>query len=208
LSTQIRVEVRVKSLRLYEWAQAQGSAKRAAEVAGVPYLTLLGYIGLRERPWTFRRQRNAGPGLPDVSVKLWKETAVRLATVVGVTPEELFPEKLFANAGAPRPDHFIVDAAYMLPLSEARQLTAGGPHEVVERLELAGMVEQLLQTLPRRRAQALRMAYGIGGDAPAEQNEIAEELGITPARVSQILAKALRQLRHPSRSRKLARWSA
>jgi RNA polymerase primary sigma factor len=62
---------------------------------------------------------------------------------------------------------------------------------------------EVLGTLSDREQLVLELRYGLKGDAPKTLEEVGMEFNITRERVRQIEAKALRKLRHPSRSRKL-----
>ncbi len=69
---------------------------------------------------------------------------------------------------------------------------------------LRGRVEKVLETLQDREAEVLRMRYGLGAHAKAHTlEEVGSVFRVTRERIRQIEAKALRRLRHPSRSRQL-----
>ena len=65
------------------------------------------------------------------------------------------------------------------------------------------IVNAVLDTLSDREANILRLRFGIGGKKAMTLEEVGKEYGLTRERIRQIEAKALRKLRHPSRSRKL-----
>ncbi len=62
---------------------------------------------------------------------------------------------------------------------------------------------RLLASLTPREDRVLRMLYGIGMDTNHTAEEIGREFALPPGRVRWIETKALRKLKHPSRSRKL-----
>jgi len=64
-------------------------------------------------------------------------------------------------------------------------------------------IRSVLETLPPREAQVIRLRYGIDGNPPLTLEEIAGKFGLTRERIRQIENKALRRLRHPSRTRQL-----
>lgn len=64
-------------------------------------------------------------------------------------------------------------------------------------------VESVLSTLSEREASVLRLYFGINGEHSATLEEIGERFNLTRERVRQIKEKALRTLRHPSRSQNL-----
>ena len=80
---------------------------------------------------------------------------------------------------------------------------AVSPQDVVIQSSLAAYTKELLATLAPREARVLRMRFGIGEKANRTLEEVGQDFDVTRERVRQIEAKALRKLRHPSRSRSL-----
>jgi RNA polymerase primary sigma factor len=64
-------------------------------------------------------------------------------------------------------------------------------------------VERALATLTKREAEVVRLYFGIGREHPLTLEEIGEKFSLTRERVRQIKEKAIRRLRHTSRSRAL-----
>jgi len=64
-------------------------------------------------------------------------------------------------------------------------------------------VRQVLSTLTEREEKVLRMRFGIGEKYDHTLEEVGRNFNVTRERIRQIEAKALRKLRHPSRSKKL-----
>ena len=65
------------------------------------------------------------------------------------------------------------------------------------------LVEDVLETLNIRERRVLQMRFGLEDGRGRTLEEVGREFGVTRERIRQIEAKALRKLRHPSRSRKL-----
>ena len=68
---------------------------------------------------------------------------------------------------------------------------------------LKEQMDTVLETLTEREAQVLRLRFGIGDGYPRTLEEVGSIFNVTRERVRQIEAKALRKLRHPTRSRRL-----
>ena len=61
----------------------------------------------------------------------------------------------------------------------------------------------MLDTLTEREQKVLRLRFGMNDGRARTLEEVGREFDVTRERIRQIEAKALRKLRHPSRSRKL-----
>jgi len=77
------------------------------------------------------------------------------------------------------------------------------PADAVIHSALAEQTRDLLATLAPREARVLRMRFGIGERSNLTLEEVGADFEVTRERIRQIEAKALRKLRHPSRSRSL-----
>jgi len=77
------------------------------------------------------------------------------------------------------------------------------PGDAVVNFGLAEQTRKVLTTLTPREEKVLRMRFGIGEKADHTLEEVGRDFCVTRERIRQIEAKALRKLRHPSRSRKL-----
>ncbi|MBI5375966.1 MAG: RNA polymerase sigma factor RpoD [Candidatus Schekmanbacteria bacterium] len=77
------------------------------------------------------------------------------------------------------------------------------PAEAVIGLDLKEKVREILKTLTPREEKVLRMRFGIDVNAEHTLEEVGKDFNVTRERIRQIEAKALRKLRHKSRSRKL-----
>ncbi|MDO9262380.1 MAG: RNA polymerase sigma factor RpoD [Desulfosalsimonadaceae bacterium] len=86
---------------------------------------------------------------------------------------------------------FIEDKTFMLPSDAAISMN------------LSEQTRKVLATLTPREEKVLRMRFGIGEKADHTLEEVGSDFAVTRERIRQIEAKALRKLRHPTRSRKL-----
>ncbi len=64
-------------------------------------------------------------------------------------------------------------------------------------------VEQALNSLAPRERRVLQLRFGLVDDHQRTLEEVGNRIGVTRERIRQIEARALRKLRHPSRSKKL-----
>ncbi|MEW6260815.1 MAG: RNA polymerase sigma factor RpoD [Thermodesulfobacteriota bacterium] len=86
---------------------------------------------------------------------------------------------------------FIEDKKFMLPSDAAVSMN------------LAEQTRKVLATLTPREEKVLRMRFGIGEKADHTLEEVGQDFAVTRERIRQIEAKALRKLRHPTRSKRL-----
>jgi RNA polymerase primary sigma factor len=75
--------------------------------------------------------------------------------------------------------------------------------DVLSQDSLASIVKEILDSIDPREAQILRMRFGIDMDDEHTLEEVGQQYDVTRERIRQIEAKALRKLKHPSRSEKL-----
>ena len=86
---------------------------------------------------------------------------------------------------------FIEDKNVVMPVDAAIQSN------------LKSATTKILSTLTGREEKVLRMRFGIGLQSDHTLEEVGQQFSVTRERIRQIEAKALRKLKHPSRSRKL-----
>jgi len=80
---------------------------------------------------------------------------------------------------------------------------AVNPLDSVVKADLSERTTQVLSSLTPREEKVLRLRFGIGERCDHTLEEVGQDFDVTRERIRQIEAKALRKLRHPSRSRKL-----
>ena len=86
---------------------------------------------------------------------------------------------------------FIEDTNALIPVDAAVQNA------------LKSSTTKVLATLTPREERVLRMRFGIGMNTDHTLEEVGQQFSVTRERIRQIEAKALRKLKHPSRSRQL-----
>ncbi len=135
------------------------------------------------------------------------EGKLRVLLERGVSYEELFPAAIRTKAFALVKKRQEVT----LEIPVERLIEAGAaPRELLGEVEilraesLAKDMEQSLGTLTPREEKVIRMRFGLSPyEGERTYEEVSEEFGITRERIRQIEAKALRKLRHPTRTKKL-----
>ena len=80
---------------------------------------------------------------------------------------------------------------------------APAPADAASHTLLKEQLEDVLSSLTEREAKVLRLRFGLEDGRPRTLEEVGKEFDVTRERIRQIEAKALRKLRHPSRSKKL-----
>src|SRR5574344_508975 len=80
---------------------------------------------------------------------------------------------------------------------------APSPSEQAADVLLKEQIEEVMDTLTPREARVLKLRFGLEDGRPRTLEEVGREFMVTRERIRQIEAKALRKLRHPSRSKKL-----
>jgi len=81
--------------------------------------------------------------------------------------------------------------------------TAESPMKKVENESLSEAIKAAISTLSPNEQEILRMRFGLDGEEPMSLQQIGKKFGLSKERIRQIEKKALRRLRHPSRSMKL-----
>lgn len=84
--------------------------------------------------------------------------------------------------------------------------TASVPSQVIYQTMLKERINEVLSTLTPREARVIRLRFGLEQDRCYTLEEVGNKFGLTRERIRQIEGKALRRLRHPSRSRRLQEY--
>ena len=95
-------------------------------------------------------------------------------------------------------------ANILLPIPQGvEDKNAVQPLEAAIHANLRETTTRILSSLTPREERVLRMRFGIGMNTDHTLEEVGQQFSVTRERIRQIEAKALRKLKHPSRSRKL-----
>ena len=103
-----------------------------------------------------------------------------------------------------------LDIVDTVPVEYAYDLADDAPdaEDAVAIAELKKVVTEVLSTLNSREERVLRKRFGIGLAKDYTLEEVGQEFCVTRDRIRQIEAKALRKLKHPSKSEKLLSFLA
>jgi len=185
--SEVRVEARLKNNVLWHAIYDKWPSVAAfSEETGISMTAIHNYVGLRKSPVLKDGQ--------------WSRTAERIADALGTLVEDLFPLRLYEMETTRAVVEIPLSA--LPPSSEELRSLLPAPEDVVAAGELRSTVAEILGTLTEREAAVLRSRFGIG-EEPRTLRDIGEDLGVQQERIRQIEAKALRKLRHSSRSKKI-----
>lgn len=180
------LQIKVKNGPMLNMMRANGMETAAAlhRASGVNQSTIGRYLNLLQTPWT------EGAG--------WTISVLKIAKALKVTPDMLFPEQHILK---PLEKNRVETE---MSLEQVEQLTSNmstdhllNPTE--EEQDAIDLLEKKLGTITSREQECLGLRFGLNGNEPATLRATAEWFGVTPERVRQIEAKALRKLRHPTR---------
>lgn len=129
-------------------------------------------------------------------------TAEEIAAEMGIAPEKV--EEIHRIAQEP--------VSLETPIGEEEDSELGdfledkdipSPEEAAASQLLREQLDEMLEELTDREREVLRLRFGLEDGHPYTLEEVGRRFGVTRERIRQIEAKALRKLRHPSRSKKL-----
>jgi RNA polymerase sigma factor (sigma-70 family) len=157
--------------------------RQLAEAVGVHYEAYLSLEGLRRSPIGKRGE--------------WLSVAIKIADFHQLSPEELWPPEVFdvvKTKASMLLDRDDVMALTMLP---AWCVPAALPSPDARQAEndRRDLVQRMLETLTAREREVVTRAFGLDGEEPRTDQEIADSAGRSKSRIGQIKAKALRRLR-------------
>jgi len=140
-------------------------------------------------------QQNFGrePSIEEYS-KILKFSSERIRRILKMMQEPVSLSTPVGEEEDSRLEDFIEDQNSPNPVAKTQQY----------RLQIE--LEKVLNTLTPREAEIISLRYGIGVGYPSTLEEVGKKFGVTRERVRQIEVKAIKKLRHPSRSRSLREY--
>ena len=200
----VRVEVKFKNARLYSaicdaayqdknyhTSLGQGRVSAFCRFYGVPY-GMVGQLLLLQLSPILKQPRNT-----------YRPLCVTLSNILDIDCATLFPQALYAQSW---PTRFSTEVplATFVGLGAAKRLTLPpSSFEAVANRELRELMTAAVATLTPRETLVITQRFGLDGQGEQTLEEVAQEHAVSRERIRQIEAKAMRKLRHPSRSRTL-----
>ena len=193
----IRAELRFKNASFINALEKAGykSIAEFARQSGINYQLLIEYANLR---YLFKK--------PEIIKKM-----VGLLETDEWTLFEQYREVIEKNNGVNTKMTTDIPTEKLISLTSEKLLQLKEPkdidHDMIYHESLKIDTEKALEELKIRERQMIRMYYGIGiGGESSSYNEIAREYNLSKERVGQIIQKAIRRLKHYSRSDKLKQY--
>ena len=180
------IQFKIKNGPMLSVMRANGMETAAAlhRASGVSQSDIGRYLNLLKSPWT-KSDR-------------WSDSILKIAKALKVVPEMLFPEQHILKPLEKNKAEIEMD------LEEMEQLTGEmstdhllGPTE--DDQDTLDLLREKIRTITSREEECLVMRFGLDGKAPATLRATADWFGLSPERIRQIEAKALRKLRHKTR---------
>ncbi len=184
------LQIKIKNAPLLELMKLQGYANAAelSRASGIGQSVIGLYLNLKQVPWS--KPRNS-----------WKQSVLDLAKCLQVLPEHMFPAQHIEQCLPKNSIEATVDLQALQALS-AGELEPSIEARLLEECNV-NAVDDALDCLDEREQKILRMHHGIGYEEAYTLAEIADALGVTTERIRQIQNRAIRKLKHPSRSEAL-----
>ena len=131
----------------------------------------------------------------DEIAEAMETTPDRVREIIRILPQPISLESPVGDEADATVGDFVIDE------------NAPDMDEAATRIVLRAQVDGVLGTLTPRERRVVELRFGLDGDKLYTLSEIGAELGVTRERIRQIETKALRKLRHPSRSKLLREFS-
>jgi len=172
-----------------------GTTKAMAEYLNVGQSILGSWLNLTSCPSRERMARRD-----------WLEVERKLVELTGQSLDVLFPSGLRSQDFLDRPKE--LESVYVLPMSMFSEfglvpVALPLPDAVFDSGVLRLRVGEVLETLTDRERNVIEQRFGFLNEDEPRLEDVAHSMGLSTERIRQIEAKALRKLRHFTRSRKL-----
>ena len=189
MNEKLRFEIKAKNNRLHELIYSgHKTLVDFCDLEGLRYYYVCALINLSMSPYCVGVDGNGN----------FMSTAMRLCEIFGVDPIELFPPEIYGKGQ--KHEWVVKKNIHQLTMQEARQqIEYVNPKIEIPELKL----NRALNSLTEREQKVIKARFGLSGDVPKTLEETGKMFCVTRERIRQIEAKAIRKLRHPSRSGEL-----
>jgi RNA polymerase sigma factor (sigma-70 family) len=190
MSKDFRVEVRVKNARLYNAITDLGYKSCAAfcRDMNLSSTVVSEYVSMRRTPLNLMGDR----ATLDNNPPMWKDSAIEIATCLGLSPEDLWPEqlqiKLERNTAC-----IDMDAPQVARIMNNSKTTI--EHELDEKIDMIDAIQRYVGRLSDREREVIEKRYGLNGIGEHTLAEIADEQQVGRERIRQIEVKAIRKIK-------------
>jgi RNA polymerase primary sigma factor len=133
------------------------------------------------------QESGSEPGADDIA-KRSRMSVDKVRTIMKISKEPISIEMPIGDDEDTMLRDFLEDKSHLSPLETA----------ILKDLRVS--IEKVLSTLSEKEANIIRRRFGIGEDGPQTLEEVGQEFEVTRERIRQIEVKAIRKLKHPSRS--------
>jgi RNA polymerase sigma factor (sigma-70 family) len=193
-----RVQIRIRNNQLIQRREELGLTQRAlGEASGVDSNTISSLECVRlsplKKPRRWEKRKD-----PE-----WTAAALRLSAFFGESPDTLFPRSVLKLKRPVAERVLDAEDLHQLTAEQSPMLIdeAADPSQLFDAHERRRSLCRALATLPPREELILRQRFGLEeGQDPQTREDLAEVWGLTPNRIRQLEAKAIRKLRHPKTS--------
>ncbi len=143
-----------------------------------------------------RRGQQEGAYVDPLLSRKWRQSANKVRNILHISQDPMSLELPVGTEESTQLGDFIEDDSVVEPVDAASQEL------------LRDQVRAVLENLTEREREVLEMRFGLADGKDHTLEEVGKRFGVTRERIRQIEAKALRKLRHPSRSRALRDYLA
>lgn len=188
-----RIDIRVKNNLILSAIEKAGYKSIAAFCRDndIPVSRIMEFISLRKSPLN--------------KDGTFSSPAQQLMDALCALPEDLWTQdQMYAALKSNRRSMTMDETRMELLMYGENHETPKLPEDLIYEKEVSKLVGEVLDTLPRRKAKILRLRNGMEDNSEGMTlNEVADKFNVTHERARQIEARALRDMRHPSRSKAL-----
>lgn len=193
----VTVTAQMRNGLLWEAVKKLGSQNAVARYLGISATEFGEWLNLKRFPNPERSRRPK---------TFWEQIDLKLISLLGKTFDDAFPVELRSQDALDLPTRVEITRDVETDLLLASGLATNfleTANDEIDNERLQQRLDESLGTLNPRYRKAIEMRFGLHDEPSCSLDEIGAALGVQGERARQIEAQALRQMRHPSRSKSL-----